>query len=296
MSGHNEGEELLLPGLDGANPLAFLAALGTLRIFTLDGSLANRAALIDILDEQLSRMLESPALSFADDLTVPAKEFRRYADAAMREANHRDRVWPDFAAAFGSDAFEESSGSKTVIHDTAFRTMSGAGHQHFLKFMRNIVAETDAHHIEKALFAAWRYDDPVENRTLRWDPEDDQRYGLRWRNPSGDPARKRRGSVLGANRLAIEGLPLFPTAPVGRRLQTTGFRGRTATDTALTWPIWVVPTTLEVCRSLLALEELQQEPHRIQRDGLRARGIVEIFRARRITVGKYRNFTPSEAV
>src|SRR5947209_20011034 len=115
--------------------------------------------------------------------------------------------------------------------------MSGAGHQHFLEFMKWIVERTGPDHLEKTLFRPWRYDDPVQNQTLRWDPADDVRRALRWRDPSGDPQRSRRGGMLGANRLAIEGLPLLPTIPVGRTLRTTGFSGRGSGTTYWTWPL-----------------------------------------------------------
>jgi hypothetical protein len=145
--------------------------------------------------------------------------------------------------------------------------MAGAGHQHFLGFMRNIIATTTAEHLRKTLFDPWRYDDPVQNATLRWDPADDSRYALQWRNPSGDPSRRSSGSMLGANRLAIEGLPLLPTSPQSFGLATTGFRGRKSSDTFWTWPVWSIPLDLHTVRSLLAHSELQadQPNHEILR-------------------------------
>ena len=96
--------------------------------------------------------------------------------------------------------------------------------------------------------------------------------------------------MRGANRLAVEALPLFPTVPVGRRLETTGF---TRHDKAvhLAWPIWEPALPVEVIRSLLALGDVQApEPDRTT---LRARGIAEVYRSRRISNDRYRNFTPA---
>ena len=167
--------------------------------------------------------------------------------------------------------------------------MSGAGHQHFIKNIRNIVEQTNKDHVRKALFEPWLYDDPVENLSMRWDPMDDQRYAMRWSNPSGDRTRKKRGSVLGANRLAIEGLVLFPTIPIGSRLKTVGFQGERSTDTFLSWPIWEPFLTLDTVRSLLSMKEMQEDPpNRIE---LAARGVTEIYRSQRLTVGTFRNFT-----
>jgi hypothetical protein len=47
-------------------------------------------------------------------------------------------------------------------------------------------------------------------------------------------------------------------------------------------------------RSVLALDTLQAA--RPDRRELAARGIAEVFRCERITVGKFRNFTPATAV
>lgn len=306
---------LLLAGPDGSKPLGFLTALGTLRTFALSRpdqqvrlSWTARDAWRPVLHapdlhdpEELIKALHA-ALSAAkshvafgnlgEDLSVHPDHFRGLAERAAMDASRDDRAGADFFAAFGSDATRNESGD--VIQDTAFRTMGGAGHQHFLGFIRNLVRSTTPDHLRKALFEPWRYDDAVEKQTMRWDPLDDIRYALQWRNPSGDPARKKRGSMVGANRLAIEALPLFPTAPVGTRLLTTGFTGLTSRSTFWTWPIWDCRASVEVTRSILALDELQAK--RPPRDELARCGIVEIFRSRRLTIGKLRNFAPAESV
>jgi hypothetical protein len=261
-------------------------------------------SVLDRLSDQLSTMREHPALSRWDNLGVPPDDFRAYALDAARTATSEDRIWADYAAAFGCEAIRtRDSKNALVVEDTAFRTMSGAGHQDFLGFMKNIIASTEREHLRKALFSEWRYDDPVTNRTLRWDPADDVRHALRWRNPSGDPARRAGGTMLGANRLAIEALPLFPTAPVRTRLETTGFRGSGRRGTFWTWPIWESAIGLDLCRSVLALDELQMNPRdtggqvrEIPDSALRNRGIVGVFRSQRITEGKYRSFTPARAI
>ncbi len=309
---------IVLTGLDGSNPLAFLAALGTLRALdlatagagarmgwrvhgaawrpeiTVDGSLTE-GTLLDLLENQLRKLKGHPALARWDNLGVPPEEYRIYALDARAAAGGRDRIWADFAAAFACEVVTTTDSKKQpVVRDTAFRTMSGAGYQHFLGNMRNIVATTTREHLAKALFAVWTYDDPLVNSTLRWDPADDIRHALQWRDPSGDPARRTGGTVLGANRLAIEALPLFSTAPVGSKLETTGFSGSGARDTFWSWPIWSGPASIDVCRTMLALEELVAEAP--DRATLRARGVAVVYRSQRITEGKYRNFTPARAM
>jgi hypothetical protein len=169
--------------------------------------------------------------------------------------------------------------------------MSGAGHQNFIEFMRIIAGRTTAEHIEKALFRPWRYEDAVEKQTMRWDPADDVRRALRWRKPSGDPSRGRRGGMLGGNRLAIEGLPLLPTIPDGPGLRTTGFVAEGRGATYWTWPIWSDPLPVDVVRSLLAHPSLRRDA---ERETLSHLGVAEVFRSRRLTIDKYRSFTPAE--
>jgi CRISPR-associated endonuclease/helicase Cas3 len=309
-----------LSGLDGSNPLAFLAAVGLLRVLSLKAedwiprlswkllacwvpviwipSGVREAALCETLADQLATMRGHPALRLghleADNLVVSPKQYAAVCLTAAGEASRDDRVWADFCTAFGSEVVP-SENDRELIQDTAFRTMSGSGHQDFLAFFRNIVGATKAGHLEKALLQPWRYNDPLRNMTTRWDPQDDVRYALRWKNPSSENTlRSRSGSVLGANRLAIEALPLFPSVPVGSRLMTTGFMGRRSSDTFFTWPIWGVPHSIDVVRSLLALEDLQQTP--ADRNRLTMFNIREVFRSQRITIGKYRNFTPSQSV
>jgi hypothetical protein len=245
------------------------------------------------LDHGLARLKNHPALwSLPQDLKLSAGEYRRYASEAAAAARLSDRAWADFAAAFACDGLlEQRSGG--VVQDTAFRTMAGAGHQHFIGFMRKIVDATTPSHLMKTLFLEWTYDDPLANLSLRWDPNDEQRYAHRWGDPSRVPERRQRGSMLGANRLAIEALPLFPSVPVGRRLRTTGFSGRSARDIAFAWPIWSPPVSLNVVRSVLSLKELQQE--RLQREQLAHRGIVDVFRSRRRTEGQFRSFAPARS-
>ena len=307
--------DLVLRGLDAANLLGYLAALGTLRSATLvwpevtakmdwtmiDGMWRPRLLTKIVLDprelvtglaKQLSSSAHLNALNLSNDLTISVEAFRGALLQVQQHTIAAERRDADFLAAFGSDAVEARDNGKPngQIADTAFRTMSGAGHQHFLSTMRAFVTDTNPEHLEKALFRPWQYDDPLENHSMRWDPMDDIRYALRWDNPSGDKSRKTGGSMWGANRLAIEALPLFPVFPVNNRLETTGFteKGR-ASPIRLTWPVWSGAIGLDSLRSLLASPELQEVvPNRRY---LHARGIVEVFRCERITQGKYRNFS-----
>jgi hypothetical protein len=123
---------------------------------------------VAILHERLRLMVDHPALAFGDNLNVKPHAFRAFAEAAkdagMNAAGADARIAADFAAAFACDVLATEEGT---VQDTALRTMSGAGHQHFLAFMRSIVKQTGPQHLRKALFARWAYDDAVTNQTLR---------------------------------------------------------------------------------------------------------------------------------
>jgi hypothetical protein len=307
---NSEQPEVVLRGLDGSNPLAFLAALGTLRtlaaawperpvrmawrvdtgawrpVLKCEGWAGDDAAdeLLDTLAGQLARGAGSEAFSFTPDLKLMPAAFRAFALAARDSALSGDSPSQNdaaFAAAFACEGCINKDGT---VQDTAFRTLSGAGHQHFVGSMEELARCTDREHLRRTLLAGWDYKDGKPS--LRFDPVDDRRYALRWSDPSGDATRTMRG----ANRLAVEALPLLPTCPVGQRLATTGFN----VSKFWTWPIWEPWLSLDVTRTLLALEELQSEiPNRA---ALLARGVREVFRCERITVGKFRNFTPAAAV
>jgi hypothetical protein len=304
--------EWYLSGLNGGNPLAFLAALGTLRSMSLawpysrvlmrwevsDGAwrpyiktseTIEQESLIPALHEQLQRMVDHPAFAFGKDLAMDAAEFRDVAIRAQDQAKYGDSYFADFVAAFACEAVVVGKGAKpNQIQDTALRTMSGAGHQHFIAFMAQLAKETTEEHLRETLFSMWTYSDPKPS--MRWDPVDDRRHALRWKEPTRDEIQ----TVRGANRLAIEALPLLPVMPVGKYLETTGFSQRRGEGVQWTWPIWERPLGVDTVRSLLALRALQQlQPPRGQ---LRTVGVVEIYRSQRITQDKRRNFTPAVPV
>ncbi len=298
---------LPFPGLDGANPLGFLAALGTWRIADRNqpGTKLHwkphaghwtpvlsfpqpleRDPFVAQLHTELAKMRQHRLFTFSQNLKLKPGEFEKEAKAAMeRWFNEDDRISAAFFAAFGSTVAINEQGD---IEDTALRTMSGAGHQHFLKTMNDLAEVTTEEQLQKTLFETWTY--PDEKIGLRWDPAEDKRYALAWKNPSQDPTRTQRG----ANRLAIEALPLLPTSPVGTHLETTGFTGHRSNDTFWTWPIWTPSITLDTGRSLLALRDIQ--PSSSDSAELRARSIAAVFSSQRITTGKFRNFTPARAV
>lgn len=299
--------ELTLPALQGSSFLGFLASLGAFRTLAMlpeasdvrmrwvpgGGSycpvlrLPSPAA-PEVIVEKLHAALRGFAghyvITVDKDLKIPRCVFRKLATKAAEDfLTHTDPAAASMVAAFGCDAVGNEDGT---IEDTAFRTMSGAGHQHFLEFMNVLAKETTAEQLREALFGPWRYRD--SSPTMRWDAEDDRRYALRWDEPSKDPVR----TVRGANLLAIAALPLFPVVPTSSStVATTGFSGRGSRDTFVTWPIWKGWLGLDAVRSLLGLKALQDQSVNSARV-FDAPGMAAVYRSQRINpTSKYRNFT-----
>lgn len=304
--------ELELQGLDGSNLLGFLASLGVLRVLTiasadadvwmrwvrsggwvpviLHSRIGERKELLEMLAQRVcgERSINA-AWEIGDDLTLNSREFAALLGRYAMEAQPDRRETADYLAAFGSEAIG-SGPKKEQMSDTEFRTMSGSGNQHFLRFMKDLAVGTEAEHLRRALFEAWDYGD--SKPSLRWDPADYRPHALRAEDPSGDPIKTMRG----ANRLAIEALPLFPTVPIGRRLRTVGFQDRHG-ETEITWPIWTEPLRVETVASLLSSKEIQAgEIQRGARSSLARRNIAQVFRAKRFTDFKKRNFSPSRSL
>lgn len=254
----------------------------------------SRGELNSILHEELrERQSDDHFVKLGKNTNVSRDDFRRCIRDVAGKSDQNHRTSLDFFAAFGSDALVSINDGIT-IQDTALRTMAGAGHQHFLETMQNLIKYCSPEHLDKTIFRTWDYSDPTQTLSLRFDPLDDNRYALRWRNPSGDPERKTSGSMVGANRLAIEAIPLLVTAPGEKRLQTSGFSGSRSDDTFFHWPIWHVPLGLSVVQSLLTSRDIVSPLS--SPDSLIARGISAVMRSQRITVGKVRNFSPANAV
>lgn len=223
----------------------------------------------------------------------------------------RDSVKPDTAARGRADVLaaliSDAAVWKERVNATPLCMQFGQGHQHFLERFAVVprlraapqrekssdgVAPDARKAAELALFQPWQRVDMTP--AFRWDPAEDRRYALRFRNPSvgGVP------TVHGANRLAAVGLPVFTVVPraAGRfvRLAMVGSRVNSRREVEISWPIWTRPASLRAVRALLN-SPLFLEP---KLDGARlaAMSIREVRRAVRIKVGEFFNVTRAEVV
>ncbi len=293
---------LVFGGIEGSNPLGFLAAVGAWRLSALlwggevrmrwirrDGWRPELAGAPVLEEAEFCRALceEAPWAplgafeALGKNLTVEPETFRPVARAAVAGATREDRRAADFAAAFGSEMEVDRNGR---IRYTDLCFITGSGHQDFLGSANALRESTKAEHVREALFGPWKYRD--RSLSFRWDPEDAKEYALQWENPSVEGVY----SVWGANRLAFEALPLFPVAATENGVRTTGFETRERAH-EFTWPMWEGWLGLDAARALLASRALQAEAP--ERKELAAMGVGEIFRCQRVRIGQGANFKVS---
>ncbi len=292
---------LVLTGIDGSNPLGFLAALGIL-ITVEDRSPGVRLQWMhhaqkwcpvvtgiddadDLLDQLADTLHDMSVEPFLVHKRMPfsAVEFEEIARSCR--AMRTNRRMADLLASYGCTHIRDED----LFHDTMFRMVrsgDSAG-QGFLHYAVSIRQQTDRDSLERTLFREWSYQD--ECFSLRLDPIEDSNYALRW----DDPSKANKSTMIGANSLALEGLRALPTVPNKGSLLTTGF-SRHDRQVFFTWPIWRSALGVDVVKSLLSLNALHNPE--ISRFELNEFGIEEVFRSRRFAPNQYyKNFSPSWA-
>lgn len=294
-----------LVGVDGSNPLGFLAALGLLQIvpgarlgFCDDG--AFRAFVDGLHDSEsdLAKRISEDAMAAADqrapwrltytkaatkkqgpqqvaDLKPPPDDFKRFlANCVAAWLSGNDEA-ADYAAAYGSDVAVDGNGNTkpSAFHFTAAQ-------QTFLGTVEVIRASITEEWVRQSLFEG-NADKPGSN--LRWDPGAERNWALMASNPSSE------GTSVDAplEWLAFRGMPLLPSFPRGTRIFTTGVAGR-GEDMTFTWPLWNVPTSRQTARSVLQLDWSRSTRERV------ARGVFAVCSSaiRRTSQG-FGNFGPS---
>ncbi len=238
--------------------------------------------------QTLKNAVPSPELAIGKRIDCTANEYRNdHAAAFFEDANFHDREPLDFLAAFASDACINKKDK--VVQATPFCFIIGSGGLFFLQTAGSLMDVVDSDKIAATLFAPWTY--PDEKLSMRWDPVEDRRYALMDRNPTA-PGNESRTEWM-ANLLAYRALVMFPSAPRGAKLTTTAWADH-GDGPLFTWSLWERPLDAASIRSLLALAELSKP--KPDRSILRRRGVLATFRSRRISVGKYTNFSPAKGI
>jgi len=299
---------LVFEGIDGSNPLGYLSALGAFRTISLSSPETNirmhwvrsmgawRPAIsasenvklseelvLDLLEKGLQVLPEDhPAIRLAE--YIIANGLRHCLVTAAESANPLDRQDSEWLSCNNSDI----AGADSI---SQLQTTRRDYHPGIIKGLTSL---TTREHLDRSLFQAWDYADPIAGVSLHLEPREDRRHGYQWFMPSGDPTRGTSGGMIGANRLALEAWPLFQSLPDGDKLATVGFRGLRANNTTFTWPIWNKPIHFELLRSILGLQSIQGSE--MESNNLESIGIPVVYRCRRILVGKTPNLTYPEPV
>jgi hypothetical protein len=241
--------------------------------------------------EALGAAVPRPELALGKRIDCAEGEYRKHAGAFLHGSKgHGDRDGLDLLAAFGSDAcIQEKS---DAIEPTPFQFITGSGHQYFLETVRQLIENVSPERVQRTLFEPWAYLD--EGLSMRWDPVEDRRYALMDADPGPLGAR----TMWMANLLAYRSLALFPSAAQRGGLGVAGWL-KGDKESAFTWPLWEWPASIDTIRSLLQLRELVLP--NLDGPALRTRGVVGVFRARRIrfppTGSNYKlNFTPARQI
>lgn len=313
-----------LAGLEPDNLLAFLALLGTLRslehvrpawrprvVWTIDAppvrptltvaAHTTEAEIAAVVADGLADLASRHDFGQLRDLKLSPEQ----AAERLREAATGDPYAADLWAALTSDAAVRDRNKAQEAEPTPLCLLFGQGHMHFMSRLASVprqsvppargtgrrkttIGETDCLH--EALFEPWTR--PDATFAFRWDPQEDVRYALRATDPTDSKTKET--TQHGANRLAVIGLSALTVVPRLRgataQLAVIGGMRERRGGFAFTWPIWRHPISLAAIRALLGHTGLDR---RATWDAL---GIVELRRARRISVGKFMNFTRAESI
>ena len=303
--------ETHLCGLEGTNPLGFLAALG--------------------IQEAFANESEQPLLWWSDDITPHAVVDGKFSvDRIIAQAKKAFAHWKDSFAVnpTRNDGTPMPDGDKLKLQPKDIRTYLyrsrsckwskslatallaegsldnngkakptdlyfSAGNQQFLDTARIILNEVSPNDLEKGINGPWNFASNLPS--FGWDITDDRIYALRSINPSSE----KKLTNPGPEALAILGISQHPV-----------FAGRDGTDTQgcsgawktgyYSWPLWCKPASPRSVKSLLAhaYEFSTTSERRLWYRSYPAWGISTVLKSpiRRSDQGGYGTFGPPEVV
>ena len=307
-------DPIKLDGLDGANPLGFLAALGTLVLADhiwpgaqmqwecegvisrprLSGVAANNTK--DLADSLVKKVREDfsegdPAYIYGDIIACEPGFFRSLSMHHI-VGGETDIAVSRLLTGYGSDIRLQDKGKQEgLITPTFFSLANRQSGKHLLHGYRSLVigakTKTSSYPsitveaLHRALTELWRFDEDHEE--LRWGPNEFRPGALS--RPSA--------TTHGGNLLAFWSLAMLASFPTTRELITAS-AGSIDGKNVFTWPLWDVPLAVDTVRSVLTLPELQER--QVDHKHLRARGIRNVWRSVRFPYQKGIYFSEAVAV
>ncbi len=316
--------DLVLVGLDATNSLGFLAAVGTLVVSSrkhkswLRWDRTTPVIRCDVPSaadwlRDLSQVVRIPNLDIPDHVRVALKDTVESPECATGRVGEAKK-----ASRFKStEANGASKRSWSVLQNDVFAAMAydsrrgrsmsidmGARNSEVdRKCMSQLIltrsaewgpsvtkfADISANHVrlerllQSSLMQPWKYEERVA--AMCWDSVDTRgaekagRFGFCLNDDESSQV-----SMIGANLLAIEALPMFPVVARGGKGHTTGFTRLNGVD-VFTWGLWSHFATQDVVRSLIGLPQLHVEHPDSQQ--LASFGVHSAYRSIKKRYGKY---------
>ena len=294
-----------LTGLEGTNPLGFLAALGVQVAFASEGEQPRLWWSDDIMphavvDEEfgLERIADQCMKAFALWRDSPAIAPKRPDGSDMPKGDEL-KLQPDDIRRYLQliDGCDPGEGLITALVAEGSLDHQGvakpsdfyftAGQQKFLATVRQILDGVSQGDLLSGLEGPWNYESVLPS--LGWDVVDDRIYALRASNPSPET----KFTNPGPEALAILGLSLHPVFGSRDRTLTLGCFGSWKAG-SYSWPLWRKPASAHAVKSLLAHGYAPAASDRER--WFRSWGIFRILRSpvRRSGQGGYGTFGPPE--
>lgn len=250
-----------LRGLEGTNPLGFLAALGIQVLFDFEEgqpklwwsddiiphAIIDREFDINCIVEQALQefpsWLKSPALNPGfynksdDDAKFHPDDIRQYLKQNQTHP-YGKKLAPSLVAEGSLNLPKKEVAKPTDLYFTS-------GQQKFLKIIRNTFKQVKPEHLRNGLTGPWSYSSKLSS--LGWDVTDDRIYAL----AAIDPAKDKKYSNPGVEALSVLGLSRHSVFCGQDRTLTLGCAGPWGQGCTYTWPLWDIPATPNATKSLL---------------------------------------------
>lgn len=253
-----------LRGLEGTNPLGFLAALGVQVLFDFDETRPK----LWWSDDVIPHAIVNTEFGIDRIVTQALQEFPKWLESPAlnpgidKKADNDAKFKPDDLKQYLSNAQASRPGNRLASALVAQGSYDNngnakpsdlylsAGRVAFLRDARKILQNITKEHLEKALRGPWKYDSDLPS--LRWDIIDDPNYALAAVKPG-----VKKLTCPGPEAFALLGFSLFPVfGSPGRfgsppRTLTQGCSGSWR-NSLFTWPLWSYPAERGAIKSLLA--------------------------------------------
>ena len=302
--------ETHLTGLEGTNPLGFLAALGVQVAFVSEPQQPRLWWSDDVTphavvegDFSADRIADQALEVFAKWKNSPAVNPRRNDGSAIPKGDEIKLAPADMRTYLSQARQCESSGAlvTALVAEGSLDKQGAAkpsdlyftaGQQKFLGMARQILGRTLRDDVLAGLEGPWNYESELPS--LMWDVVDDRVYALRADDPTNNANKKLTNP--GPEALAVLGLSLHPVFAGRDRTLTQGCSGSWKTG-YYSWPLWCKPASPHAVKSLLA--HAYDHPAAMDRQRwFRAWGVAKVLRSpiRRSGQGGYGTFGPPSLI